>query len=49
MNCERTDEPPEPLEHDMRVRFSVDEMNNFYRRLEPIDLDELWSLLDYED
>ncbi|MEM6531232.1 MAG: hypothetical protein AAF654_01345 [Myxococcota bacterium] len=39
----------EGLEHDMRVTFNADELNGFYRGLEPIDLDELWRILDGED
>ncbi|MEO1174560.1 MAG: hypothetical protein AAFX94_21275 [Myxococcota bacterium] len=37
------------LERDMRVTFNTDELNGFFRGLEPIDLDELWRILDGEE
>ena len=48
MNVESTAEP-QALEHRMKVKFDVDELNGFYRTFAPLDLDELWAVLDGED
>lgn len=37
------------LERRMKVRFDVDELNGFFRRVAPLDMDALWAVLDGED
>ncbi|MEL6544093.1 MAG: hypothetical protein AAFQ82_05675 [Myxococcota bacterium] len=37
------------LERRMSVKFDLDEMNGFYRRVAPLDLDALWAILDEAD
>ncbi len=44
-----TPQEPQALEQRMKIRFDVDELNGFYRKLEPLDLDALWAVLDGED
>lgn len=45
---DRSNESP-ALEERMKIRFDVDELNGFYRKLEPLDLDALWAVLDGEE